>query len=211
MRKWKEVLEEEFSKNYFIELKKQLNTEYQKGGIYPGFTDIFKAFRMCPLDVTKVVILGNEPYNEVADGLAYSVPVGVEIPLLLGNVFKEIHDDLGVPIPQNGSLIPWAEQGVLLLNANMTTGKFGWSKFTKKVIQVLDEEREGLVFMFWGSHTKKYEKLINQDKHLLLTAASPTAKSGFFGCKHFSQADEYIKNNGGVPVEWNLHQLTLVQ
>jgi len=212
---WGDVLNGEFKKDYFKDLKATLRKESVT--VYPKTMDIFKAFRMTPYKTVKVVILGQDPYHGEgqAEGLSFSVPPGVKQPPSLKNIFKEINEDLGIPVPKTGCLIPWAQQGVLLLNAFLTVkaGKagshkdIGWELFTNKVIKVLSEQRENLVFMFWGAFAKDKSYFVDSTKHLVLTSAHPSpfsASKGFFGNKHFSQTNEYLKNNGKIEIDWRL-------
>ncbi len=212
---WKMVLAPEFEQDYFKELKEFVRAAYLAGTVYPAPKDIFNAFAHCPFAKVKVVILGQDPYHGVgqAHGLSFSVRDGVRPPPSLQNMYKEIADDIGTPIPSSGNLERWAKQGVLLLNATLTVaasspgshqGK-GWEQFTDAVVKALSEEREHLVFMLWGNYAKQKGAHINRDKHLILEAAHPSpfsAYNGFFGCKHFSKANAYLKERGQTPIEW---------
>ena len=213
---WKEGLKEEFSKEYFGELVKFVKDEYKGKAVYPPPKAIFRAFDSCPLDNVKVVILGQDPYHGArqANGLCFAVNKGVVLPPSLVNIYKEIEGDLGVRMPKDvGTLEDWAEQGVLLLNATLTVrascagshqGK-GWEEFTDKVIELLSEEREGIVFMLWGKYAQNKGAVINPKKHLVLCAPHPSplsAHAGFFGCKHFSKANEYLTAHGKEPIVW---------
>ena len=212
---WGERLKDEFAAPYFDRLTQFVRAEYRAGTCYPPGSKIFNAFNLCPFEAVKVVILGQDPYHEPgqAEGLCFSVAEGVTPPPSLINIFKEIEDDLGHPMPENGSLRRWAEQGVLLLNATLTvrahraashTGQ-GWETFTDAVIRHLAEEREHLVFMLWGSHAQKKGSLIDRDRHLVLTSAHPSPLSayrGFFGNHHFTRANDYLARHGMEPVAW---------
>ena len=214
---WKEVLEDEFGQPYFQSLARYLKKEKADGKIiYPPGPLIFNAFNTTPFHEVKVVILGQDPYHNPgqAMGLCFSVPEGVTPPPSLKNIFKELKEDVGAPIPDHGDLTKWAEQGVLLLNAFLTVEKnkpashrkIGWQTFTDSVIRKLSAIRENLVFMHWGGFAKKKSSLIDDDDHLVLKAAhpSPLAGGAFFGNQHFSQANEYLKKHGKEPVDWNL-------
>jgi len=212
---WKEVLQEEFDKDYFSSLVSFVKQEYSTKTIYPKGKNIFAAFNLCSFDNTKVVILGQDPYHEPgqAQGLCFSVPDGVTLPPSLVNIYKEINSDLGKPIPQSGDLTHWAQQGVLLLNATLTVeahkagshqGK-GWEQFTDRVIQILNEKKTHLVFILWGSYAIKKANLIDKSKHLILTSVHPSPLSayrGFFGNHHFSLCNQYLIRNGITPIEW---------
>ncbi len=215
---WKEVLAKEFQKPYMKELKEFLKSEFKKGKvIYPPPSLIFNAFNQTPWDKVKVVILGQDPYHNPwqAHWLAFSVPDGVSPPPSLQNIFKELHDDLGVPIPKTGNLTKWAKQGVLLLNPILTVeahkpashrGK-GWEQFTDTVIQKLSDLKEGLVFVLWGNYAKEKEHLIDSDKHLIIKGAHPSplsASRGFFGTRPFSKINLYLISKGKEPIDWEL-------
>lgn len=212
---WKEVLQEEFDKPYFELLTNFVRKEYQTQTIYPPGKLIFNTFDLCPFDKTKVVIIGQDPYHGYgqAHGLCFSVNDGVPFPPSLVNIFKEIEDDLHIPPPQSGNLERWAKQGVLLLNATLTVRagqagshqNKGWEEFTDSVIKLLAEQKEGLVFMLWGSYAQKKGLVINPQKHLILKTVHPSPLSsyrGFFGCKHFSQANAYLQKRGEDPIRW---------
>ena len=214
---WKRVLQEEFDKPYFEQLVAHIKADKAAGKtIYPPGSLIFNAFNTTPFDKAKVVILGQDPYHNPGEamGLSFSVPCGVRIPPSLRNIFKELHTDLGIPLPPGGDLTPWAEQGVLLLNAFLTVLKnqarsherIGWQPFTDAVIRKLSDEREHLVFMLWGGFARKKKLLINPERHLILEAAhpSPLAGGAFFNCRHFSKANAYLKEHGIAPVHWDL-------
>lgn len=212
---WKCRLALEFEKEYFIRLAEFVRAEYSRTTIYPPAKLIFNAFDHCPFDRTKVVIIGQDPYHGPgqAHGLCFSVNEGVPNPPSLQNIFKEIQSDLGKPLPPNGSLVRWATQGVLLLNATLTVEahkagshqRKGWEEFTDAAIRCLAEEREGIVFILWGAYAQKKGAFINRDKHLVLTSAHPSplsAYNGFFGNRHFSRANEYLVAHGKTPIEW---------
>lgn len=212
---WKEHLAAEFGKPYFEQLTAFVKNEYGNATVYPPPKEIFRAFDLTPFDQVKVVILGQDPYHGArqANGLAFAVHQGVRNPPSLQNIFKEIEDDLGHPVSRDGDLSRWAKQGVLLLNATLTVRSgaagshqnVGWEEFTDAAIRVLSEEREHLVFMLWGSYAKRKGDVIDRGKHLVLEAAHPSpfsADKGFFGCKHFSQANAYLAEHGMEAIEW---------
>jgi len=212
---WKEQLKEEFEKPSFEALTEFVRAEYGKKKVYPPPACIFQALDLVPFDEVRVVILGQDPYHGPgqAHGLCFSVPEGVPLPPSLRNIFKEIHDDLGLPTPKSGNLRHWAEQGVLLLNATLTVeagragshqGK-GWEEFTDAVIAKLSEGREHLVFLLWGAYAQKKGAQIDRKKHLVLTAPHPSplsAHNGFFGCRHFSKTNAYLVEHGEKPIAW---------
>ncbi|MDI3520530.1 MAG: uracil-DNA glycosylase [Anaerophaga sp.] len=212
---WKEALSEEFNAPYFSELKKFLVDEKRKHQVYPPGPMIFNAFNHTPLEKVKVVLLGQDPYHGrgQAQGLCFSVPDGIRQPPSLQNIFKEIANDTGTPPPPSGDLTRWARQGVLLLNATLTVrartpgshqGK-GWEQFTDAAIKVVSETRDNIVFLLWGRYAQNKAALINPSKHLVLKAAHPSpfsAHNGFFGCKHFSKTNEWLKNHGLKEIEW---------
>jgi len=213
---WKEALKAEFKKPYFEGIVKHLKTEKSQGKtIYPAGSNIFHAFTKTPFNQVKVVILGQDPYHGPgqAHGLSFSVPQGIPIPPSLMNIFKEIQQDIGVPFPQSGNLEPWAEQGVLLLNASLTVpagepmshARIGWAIFTDTVIRTLSEKKEKLVFLLWGKFAREKKVLIDNTRHLILEAAHPSplsAHNGFLGCGHFSKTNDYLMKNGIDPVDW---------
>ncbi len=212
---WKQALATEFEKPYFAALTEFVKTEYQQTKVYPAPKQIFSAFGHCPFDQVKVVIIGQDPYHGKgqANGLCFSVADHIAIPPSLQNIYKEIHEDLGLPIPSTGNLEHWADQGVLLLNATLTVragqagshqGK-GWEQFTDAVIQKLSNEKTGLIFLLWGNYAKQKGAVIDRSKHHVLTAAHPSpfsAYSGFFGCKHFSQTNQLLQRAGKTPIQW---------
>ncbi len=213
---WLKALGPEFKKPYYRKLYETVRQEYARGPVYPPAQDLLSAYELTPLEKVKVVILGQDPYHGIgqANGLCFSVNEGVAMPPSLVNIFKEVHDDVGAPMPANGDLSRWARQGVLLLNATLTVqahqplshqGK-GWETFTDHVIAHLAQEREHLVFMLWGSYAKRKGAYIDRGRHLVLTAAHPSPLSanrgGFFGTHHFSQANAYLMQHGLSPIEW---------
>ena len=212
---WKQALAPEFEKPYFKELTDFVRQEYHTTTVYPPGKLIFNAFDLCPFDKVKVVIIGQDPYHGPgqAHGLCFSVNDGVPFPPSLQNIFKEIHDDLGTPVPASGNLTRWAQQGVLLLNATLTVrahqagshqGK-GWETFTDAAIRVLADSREHLVFILWGSYAQKKGAFIDRQKHLVLTSVHPSPLSayhGFFGNKHFSRTNAYLVEHGKAPIQW---------
>lgn len=217
-RSWHTVLAEEFNQPYMRELNEFLLTQQQQGkAIYPPGELIYNAFNTTPFDQVKVVILGQDPYHGPgqAHGLSFSVLPGVRFPPSLLNIFKEIEQDLQLPIPGHGCLQAWAEQGVLLLNATLTVEagkagshqKRGWEQFTDRAIQALNEQREGLVFILWGSYAQKKGQFIDADKHLVIKSPHPSplsAHRGFFGSRNFSQANDYLQQQGQAPIDWRI-------
>ena len=214
-KSWKQRLAPEFEKEYFVKLTEFVRAEYASKTIYPPARLIFNAFDHCPFDDVKVVIIGQDPYHGPGQthGLCFSVAEGVPNPPSLQNIFKEILSDLGKPLPPNGDLTRWARQGVLLLNATLTVQahqagshqRKGWETFTDAAIRHLAEEREHLVFILWGAYAQKKGAFIDCNKHLVLTSAHPSplsAYNGFFGNKHFSRANEYLKAHGMAEIEW---------
>jgi uracil-DNA glycosylase len=212
---WKGALKDEFTKPYFKELTGFVKSEYGSKTVFPPPKCIFNALDSTPFDEVKVVILGQDPYHGQgqAHGLCFSVPDGVPIPPSLRNIFKEIREDLWLPIPESGNLQHWADQGVLLLNATLTVeaGKAGshqnrgWETFTDAVITTLSKKRDGIVFMLWGAYARKKAPLIDGSRHLVLTAAHPSplsAHNGFFGSRHFSQANAWLVQRGEREIEW---------
>ena len=214
---WKEVLAEEFKASYFHELKTFLVEEKKKHTVYPPGSLIFNAFNHTPFDKVKVVILGQDPYHgsHQAHGLCFSVQLGVPAPPSLVNIFKELQNDLGIPIPSHGNLEKWSNQGVMLLNATLTVranqagshqGK-GWETFTDSVIRKLSEKRSGIVFLLWGRYAQAKQALIDANKHHILKAAHPSplsAYNGFMGCRHFSKTNEILEKQGLTKIDWNL-------
>ncbi len=214
---WKKALNEEFEKPYFQTLVTYLkNEKANEKVIYPPGNLIFNAFEKTPFHKVEVVILGQDPYHNPGEamGLSFSVPQGIKTPPSLQNIYKEINADLALSIPTHGDLTSWAEQGVFLLNAILTVEKnlpashqkIGWQFFTDAIIKKLSTERVGIVFMLWGNFAKKKKELIDTSKHLVLEAAhpSPLAGGAFFECKHFSQANDYLKKNGAKTIDWSI-------
>lgn len=212
---WKSRLAGEFEKSYFTQLIDFVKTEYQTQTVYPPGKEIFKAFDACAFDDIKVVIIGQDPYHGPgqANGLCFSVHDGIRMPPSLVNIFKEIKNDLGKPIPSSGDLERWAKQGVLLLNATLTVRASaagshqnkGWETFTDAVIKKVSDEKTNVVFMLWGAYAQKKGEVIDRSKHLVLMSAHPSpfsADRGFFGNKHFSKANEYLKSKGIAEIEW---------
>lgn len=214
---WKAVLGTEFESPYFQALAQFLKKEKQAGKtIYPPGSMIFNAFEQTPFEQVKVVIIGQDPYHNPGEamGLCFSVPKGVRVPPSLRNIYRELQTDLSLPIPNHGDLTTWAQQGVFLLNAMLTVErskagshqKIGWQSFTDAVIRKLSEERTGLVFLLWGRFARSKAALIDPSRHLVLEAAhpSPLARDAFQGCRHFSKANQYLKDNGKAPIDWSL-------
>ena len=213
---WKRVLGDEFNKDYFIKLTDFVRGEYLAGKkIYPAPKNIFNAFNLCPFDYVRVVIIGQDPYHEPgqAHGLCFSVPDGITPPPSLVNIYKEIETDLGRPSATHGDLTAWAHQGVLLLNSTLTVAAHlaashagrGWEEFTDAVIRALATRREGIVYMLWGSYAQRKAAIVDENKNLVLKSVHPSPLSayrGFFGCKHFSRANEYLIAHGGKPIDW---------
>ena len=212
---WKRRLQDEFDKDYFVKLTDFVRSEYATTTVYPPGSQMFSAFDACPFDKVKVVILGQDPYHEPrqANGLCFSVNDGIMFPPSLQNIFKEIESDLGISIPKSGDLSRWASQGVLLLNATLTVRAHqagshqtrGWEQFTDAVIHRLAEEREHLVFILWGSYAQRKGDFIDRSKHLVLKSPHPSplsAHRGFFGNKHFSRTNEYLRSHGIEPIQW---------
>ena len=214
---WKEALREEFLSEYFAKIKENLLAAKAREIVYPPGNLIFNAFNLTPFERVRAVILGQDPYHGAhqAMGLSFSVPHGVRIPPSLVNIYKEIKSDLGISEPASGDLSYWAKQGVLLLNASLSVGAnranshsgFGWQIFTDAVIKILSAKRQNLVFMLWGNFAKAKSVLIDAQKHLILTAAhpSPLAGGAFFGCRHFSRCNEYLRAHGLGEIDWDLN------
>lgn len=212
---WRERLAPVWASEGFAQLAEAVRREYASTRVFPPAGQIFAAFDACPYSRVKVVIIGQDPYHGdgQANGLAFSVAPGVAMPPSLVNIFKEIESDLGTPMPANGDLMRWEEQGVLLLNSSLTVrahspashSQLGWEQVTDAAIKALSDGRENLVFMLWGSHAQRKAALIDEHKHFVLRAPHPSPLSayrGFFGCKHFSRANEFLKNHNIPPVEW---------
>lgn len=213
---WKEKLGAEFEKPYFLQLTEQVRREYTTGTCYPPGKQIFNAFNLCPFDQVKVVIIGQDPYHEPgqAHGLSFSVQDGIQFPPSLQNIFKEIHDDLGTPIPTSGDLSRWAKQGVLLLNSTLTVrahqanshATLGWQNFTDAAIQALAREREHIVYMLWGGYARSKAYMIDKQRNMVLESVHPSPLSanrgGWFGLHQFSRCNSYLQEQGLTPIEW---------
>lgn len=213
---WQQRLQPEFDKPYFVKLAEFLREEYSTQRIYPPGRLMFNAFDKCSFDDTRVIILGQDPYHGEgqANGLAFSVADGITKPPSLVNIFKEIQDDLGKPVPKSGNLERWAEQGVMLLNSTLTVRagqagshqNKGWETFTDAVIKLISDEKQHVVFLLWGAYAQKKGAVIDTSKHLVLTSKHPSPMAaqwgGWFGNKHFSQANDYLKSNGLAAVNW---------
>lgn len=214
---WDQILAEEFKKEYYLNLREFLKFEYGTRIIFPPMDDIFNSLKLADYNNIKAVIIGQDPYHEPnqAHGLAFSVLKGNPIPPSLKNIYKEIEDDLGIAPPSHGELTKWAKQGVLLLNnaltvrrgeANSHRGK-GWEQLTDAVIQKVNQKPEPVVYLLWGANAREKARLITNPAHLILTAAHPSplsAYNGFFGCKHFSKANEFLKKNGIEEIDWSI-------
>ena len=214
---WDSVLADEFKKDYFLEIKDFVDEEYESKTVYPPYEEIFNAFKLTPLSDVKVVILGQDPYHEPgqAHGLAFSTPEGRPIPRSLKNIFKEINEEYGYPVPESGCLESWAKQGVFLLNTVLTVekgnanshSKCGWQTFTDNVIKILDGQAQPIVFLLWGKQAEKKKELINNPNHLVLVTSHPSpfsARRGFFGSNHFKLANEFLKENKKEEIDWKL-------
>jgi uracil-DNA glycosylase len=212
---WKNALSQEFEAEYFNTLADFVRSEYKNGTVFPAPKNIFRAFDACPLGETKVVILGQDPYHGdgQANGLCFAVPANIDLPPSLQNIFKEIKSDLGVQPLSSGDLVRWAKQGVLLLNATLTVRAHvagshqnkGWEQFTDAVIKQLSRENRPIVFLLWGNYARKKGAYVDRTKHLVLESAHPSplsAYNGFFGNKHFSQTNEYLKKHGLKEIDW---------
>jgi uracil-DNA glycosylase len=215
---WKNLLKEQFNAPYFQSLKSFLVDEKSKFVIYPSGLKIFSAFNHTPPEKVKVVIIGQDPYHGrgQANGLCFSVSSGIAKPPSLVNIFKELKDDLGIPIPESGNLEPWADQGVLLLNATLTVREGqpgshqnkGWEQFTDAAIKSISDNKKGIVFLLWGKYAQGKENLIDSNKHYILKAAhpSPLARGAFFGSKHFSKTNELLAKQGLTPIDWRIEK-----
>ncbi len=214
---WQEALKEEFQKDYYHELMAKVSEAYENNQVFPPANEVFNALNLTPLSQVKAVIIGQDPYHDVgqAHGLCFSVKPGVKVPPSLVNIYKELHDDLGCNIPENGYLVKWATQGVLMLNTVLTVNAhepnshkgYGWEKFTDAIISKVNEEDRPIVFLLWGAPAQKKKKLLNNPKHLILEAPHPSPLSvyrGFWGCKHFSKTNDFLVNNGIEPIDWQL-------
>ncbi len=214
---WYEALKDEFKKPYYKKLFETVNQEYRTRKIFPPANDIFNAFHLTPLDKVKVVILGQDPYhnNGQAHGLCFSVQKGVEVPPSLVNIYQELHDDLGVKIPDHGCLTKWASQGVLMLNTVLTVRAhqanshrdIGWEQFTDAAIKALDRQDRPIVFILWGSPAQRKKAMLHNPQHLILQAPHPSPLSafrGFFGSRPFSQTNRFLQEHGVEPVDWEI-------
>ena len=216
---WAEPLSEEYKKPYYKELYDKVKEEYSNYQVFPDSEDIFNAFHYTPLHNVKVVILGQDPYHDVgqAHGLCFSVKQGVTVPPSLCNIYKELKSDLGCYIPNNGYLKKWADQGVMLLNTALTVRAheanshkdIGWEKFTDAAIRILNEQDRPIVYLLWGRFAQMKKKMLNNPKHLILEAAhpSPLSVKKFYGCKHFSKANEFLKEHGLEPIDWQIENI----
>ena len=217
---WLKPLSEEFSKPYYKKLYQTVCQEYAAGPVFPPADDIFNAFHLTPLADVKVVIIGQDPYHNYnqAHGLCFSVRPSVEIPPSLLNIYKELQDDLGCYIPNNGYLVKWAKQGVLLLNTVLTVRahqanshqNIGWEEFTDAVIRIVDEQDQPIVFLLWGRPAQMKKQLLTNPHHLILEAPHPSPLSayrGFFGCKHFSKTNEFLVSHGREPIDWQIENI----
>ncbi len=217
---WDELLKAEFSKEYYIELRKFLAHEYRTHTVYPDMYDIFNAFKLTSYKDTKVVIFGQDPYHEPnqAHGLAFSVKQGVKIPPSLLNMYKELNHELGCYIPNNGYLEKWARQGVMLLNNSLTVREAaanshrnkGWENFTDAVARLYNEREKPIIFMLWGNNAKEKKKIITNPNHIILTAPHPSplsASRGFFGCEHFKTANKILERNGDTAIDWQIENI----
>lgn len=217
---WEAAMKPEFSKPYYKKLFETVKAEYQKGPVFPPAKDVLSAFELTPLEEVKVVIIGQDPYHGPgqAHGLCFSVRPDVEIPPSLVNIYKELHDDLGCEIPNNGYLVKWARQGVLLLNTVLTVRAhqanshrgIGWEEYTDAAIRILAEQDRPMVFILWGSPAQKKAAMLHNPKHLILKAPHPSPLSayrGFFGCRHFSKTNAFLRENGIEPIDWQIENV----
>ncbi|MEE8886746.1 MAG: uracil-DNA glycosylase [Eubacteriales bacterium] len=217
---WEQAMKPEFSKPYYRKLFMTVQQEYRTHTVYPPAKDIFNAFHFTPLEDVKVVILGQDPYHEPgqAEGLSFSVKPGVEIPPSLVNIYKELHDDLGCYIPNNGSLVKWAKQGVMLLNTVLTVrahaanshANIGWEEFTDAAIRVLAQQDRPMVYILWGRAAQRKESMIYNAKHLVLKSPHPSPLSayhGFFGSRPFSKTNAYLEQCGLTPIDWQIENI----
>ena len=217
---WLAPLEEEFKKPYYKKLYAKVKEEYQTHEVFPDSNDIFNAFEFTPLSEVKVVILGQDPYHDVgqAHGLCFSVKPDVKIPPSLVNIYQELRDDLGCTIPNNGYLVKWAKQGVMLLNTVLTVRAhsanshrgIGWEEFTDAAIRVLNEQDRPIVFILWGRPAQKKKAMLNNPKHLILESPHPSplsARGGFFGSRPFSKTNDFLEENGLTPIDWQIENV----
>lgn len=214
---WDKILEDEYNKEYFLKIKDMVRKEYKSKTIFPPANRVFYAFRMTSYKDTRVVILGQDPYHgeNEAEGLSFSVKNGIRKPPSLNNIYKELYDDLNIPICDNGSLLKWTEEGVLLLNSVLTVEKdkaashqgLGWEQFTDAVIKKINEKDTPVVFILWGNYARNKKELITNKKHLIIESAHPSpfsARNGFFGSRPFSKTNEFLKKNNIKEIDWNL-------
>ena len=217
---WLQPLQKEFKKPYYRKLYDTVKREYSTYQVFPPADDIFNAFHLTPLSEVKVVILGQDPYHNVnqAHGLCFSVQPTVEIPPSLENIYKELHDDLGCKIPNNGYLVKWAKQGVLLLNTVLTVRahqanshqNIGWEQFTDAVIEILDQQDRPMVFLLWGKPAQRKKAMLHNPNPLILEAPHPSPLSayrGFFGCRHFSKTNQFLEEHGLTPIDWQIEDV----
>lgn len=219
---WDDILKEERKKDYYINLRKKLIYEYKNYTVYPNMYDIFNALKKVSYKDVKVVILGQDPYHGQgqAHGFSFSVKKGIKTPPSLQNIYKELHNDLGLYIPNNGNLIKWADQGVLLLNSTLTVRAhqanshkdLGWSILTDNIIKILNARSKPIVFILWGKFAQSKEELITNDRHLIIKSAHPSpfaAHRGFFGSRPFSKTNEFLQKNNIKPIDWQIENLDL--
>lgn len=219
---WDDILKDEWTKDYYINLRKKLIDEYKNYTVYPNMYDIFNALKKVSYDDVKVVILGQDPYHGQgqAHGFSFSVKKGIKTPPSLQNIYKELHSDLGLYIPNNGNLIKWANQGVLLLNSTLTVRAhqanshkdLGWSILTDNIIKILNKRSKPIVFILWGKFAQSKEELITNDRHLVIKSAHPSpfsAHRGFFGSRPFSKTNEFLQKNNIKPIDWQIENLDL--
>lgn len=217
---WDEILKDEFEKEYYQKLRKFLITEYKSETIYPKMENIFSALKLTSYKDCKVLILGQDPYHgpNQAHGLAFSVNIGIKTPPSLQNMYKELRDELGLYVPNNGYLVPWAEQGILLLNTALTVragaanshSKVGWEIFTDSIIKYLNDREDPVIFVLWGRNARKKKAFINTDRHYILEAAHPSplsAHNGFFGCGHFKKINEILSSLGKKEINWQIENV----
>ncbi|AVQ27962.1 MULTISPECIES: uracil-DNA glycosylase [Fusobacterium] len=217
---WDEILKDEFEKEYYQKLRKFLITEYKSETIYPKMENIFSALKLTSYKDCKVLILGQDPYHgpNQAHGLAFSVNIGIKTPPSLQNMYKELRDELGLYVPNNGYLVPWAEQGILLLNTALTVragaanshSKVGWEIFTDSIIKYLNDREDPVIFVLWGGNARKKKAFINTDRHYILEAAHPSplsAHNGFFGCGHFKKINEILSSLGKKEINWQIENV----
>lgn len=219
---WDDILKDEWTKDYYINLRKKLIDEYKNYTVYPNMYDIFNALKKVSYDDVKVVILGQDPYHGQgqAHGFSFSVKKGIKTPPSLQNIYKELHSDLGLYIPNNGNLIKWANQGVLLLNSTLTVRAhqanshkdLGWSILTDNIIKILNKRSKPIVFILWGKFAQSKEELITNDRHLIIKSAHPSpfaAHRGFFGSRPFSKTNDFLQKNNIKPIDWQIENLDL--